>query len=439
MSDLLAIGSSAIGSLRAALATVGENVANAETPGYVRRTARIAELAPSGTAGGIRMSGARLAAIERHWEQHLAAEVHRLGGDAQLAQAKAETATAIELALADNQDGVGKRMTALFAQGERWAAEPASAAHRHAWLDQLDATAAAFNRTGDALQRLQLAGEEQRAATAQEANSLLGELAAVNRSLRTVARGSAAAAELLDRRDRAVGTLSGLIDLRVSYSDRGEAHVSSGAIALLDGIDAATLAWNEAPPTGLRLVASSPAGTATLEPQSGRLAGQLAGRQSLDQRMAELDALARDFATALNQWSQSGIAPDGTPGSALLVGDSAVSLTLAATGADRLAAGSPAAANGNLLALGTLRQTGQFEQRWDNLVSASASAKARSDRTASASGALLDAATIAHAARSGVDFDREAADLLRLQQAYGAAARILDVAKSTIDSLLAIR
>ena len=39
---------------------------------------------------------------------------------------------------------------------------------------------------------------------------------------------------------------------------------------------------------------------------------------------------------------------------------------------------------------------------------------------------------------SGVDLDMEAADLLRLQQAYSGCAKILQIAKETIDSILNI-
>ena len=41
MSDLLAIGASGLRASRAALAVVGDNVANAQTDGYVRRGLRI--------------------------------------------------------------------------------------------------------------------------------------------------------------------------------------------------------------------------------------------------------------------------------------------------------------------------------------------------------------------------------------------------------------
>ena len=49
-----------------------------------------------------------------------------------------------------------------------------------------------------------------------------------------------------------------------------------------------------------------------------------------------------------------------------------------------------------------------------------------------------DQAVAAREAVSGVDLDMEAADLLRIQQAYSASAKILQMAKETIDSILQI-
>ena len=49
---------------------------------------------------------------------------------------------------------------------------------------------------------------------------------------------------------------------------------------------------------------------------------------------------------------------------------------------------------------------------------------------------VRDATMVALDGVAGIDLDREAADLVRLQQAYGGAARILQVAREMLDTLL---
>ena len=66
MSDLLSLGASGLRAYGRALASVGDNIANAQTPGYARRTTRLEELAGSGEmtlynaagqANGVRVTG----------------------------------------------------------------------------------------------------------------------------------------------------------------------------------------------------------------------------------------------------------------------------------------------------------------------------------------------------------------------------------------------
>jgi flagellar hook-associated protein 1 FlgK len=51
---------------------------------------------------------------------------------------------------------------------------------------------------------------------------------------------------------------------------------------------------------------------------------------------------------------------------------------------------------------------------------------------------LADHATTALQSLSGVNLDEEAANLLRYQQAYQASAKVLDIASSLFDEILAL-
>ena len=94
--------------------------------------------------------------------------------------------------------------------------------------------------------------------------------------------------------------------------------------------------------------------------------------------------------------------------------------------------------NGAMLVLTGLRDNG-FSERYDVLVTALAAtlASVRED-----SAAALSSHAIALAARdaiSGVNLDEEAADILRYQQAYQAAARVLSTARTLFDTLIELR
>lgn len=94
------------------------------------------------------------------------------------------------------------------------------------------------------------------------------------------------------------------------------------------------------------------------------------------------------------------------------------------------------AANGNALALSGVKSTSGVEPGWAALVSAQAQATAAARADASRTVARRDTADGARDAVEGVDLDREAADLVRFQQAYEASARVIQIAKETIDTIL---
>jgi flagellar hook-associated protein 1 FlgK len=103
----------------------------------------------------------------------------------------------------------------------------------------------------------------------------------------------------------------------------------------------------------------------------------------------------------------------------------------------RIAAASPdGRTNGNLLALAALRGENGVEQRWTGIVAGHAQQLAAAKSEAAAVGAWRENAFAALDETTGIDLDREAADLLRFQQAYSACTRIIQVGRETFDDLL---
>src|SRR5690606_35919975 len=94
--------------------------------------------------------------------------------------------------------------------------------------------------------------------------------------------------------------------------------------------------------------------------------------------------------------------------------------------------------NGNLVAAGALRGNGSMEDAWTQIISDQGNI---TNASVAEQKAAANRDTLAQQARgdvSGVNLDREAADLLRLQQAYQASARIIQVAREITESIFAI-
>ncbi|TAK09360.1 MAG: flagellar hook-associated protein FlgK, partial [Rhizorhabdus sp.] len=156
-------------------------------------------------------------------------------------------------------------------------------------------------------------------------------------------------------------------------------------------------------------------------------------------RRDSLDAIAARFAQVMNTWNQAGIDRNGDPGAALVTGATAATISAATTDLSKIAAASTAGvANGNALALKDYRNSTGPEAQWALLVSTHAQAVSAAKAEQSATATQRDGALQQLDEVTGVDLDVEAAQLLRFQQAYNGSARIIQIARETLQEILGL-
>lgn len=446
MSDLLAIGRSGVTAYRTALAAVGDNVANAETPGFSRRSVTLAESpVSSGTTMLYRarttFGGVNALDVQRAWDDFKAADARVSAGDAGSADARVRWLSTAEDALDDGENGVGTRLTAVFTAADALAADPDGELPRRQMLLAIDDAAATIRTTADALSRTAggIASEAQ--TTAEAINGDLASLAKLNLALRRTGPGTAGHAQIMDERDRLLDGLAARIGIDASFDEAGAVTIrlagTSGAV-LLSGTAPAVLGVDRAADGRLSLLMSGSTAPTPIFPSAGALAGLIDAAGTVADRRAQLDAIAVDFAAALNGWQAQGLDANGQPGAVLLaVTGGALTLVPATGDPDAIAAAAPGgAANGNLLALAPLRDANGAEQRWAALVAGHAQAVAAAKSEGQAAAARRDGAFAARDEITGIDLDQEAAELIRFQQAYDASAKIIQVARETLQTIL---
>ena len=101
--------------------------------------------------------------------------------------------------------------------------------------------------------------------------------------------------------------------------------------------------------------------------------------------------------------------------------------------------------NLNALALGALQTaktlgngTATFQSAYSQFVSQVGNKTRELEVTSNAAGKLLSEVTVALQNESGVNLDEEAANLLRYQQAYQAAGKVMQIASEMFDMLLSL-
>ena len=212
MSDLLAIGASGVKAYGRALSVVGDNIANAQTDGYVRRTVRLEE-SPAAVDGvpsrnNMRPSGVSAAGVTRELDQWLVDDARTASGEAARQSARLNWISATESMLDNGGNDIGATVTEIFAAADQLSANPNDATLRRQFLNNVDESASAFRRTSNALGSAANGVAMEARTAVDQLNTDLSALSQVNGGLRRARAGSTNEATLFDERDRLIGNIA---------------------------------------------------------------------------------------------------------------------------------------------------------------------------------------------------------------------------------------
>ncbi|MEH6756198.1 MAG: flagellar hook-associated protein FlgK [Parasphingorhabdus sp.] len=442
MSDMLSIGRSALQVNSRALEVVGSNVANANNPNYVRRTLNVGDTTIYGNTNYLYgnftgTGGVEVNSLVRASDQFLESATRQTGANRVKSEVMVQWLDQGEIALANNKADIGSQLTQLFGSAEELSAVPFEPALRTQFLRDIEDTVARFNQTASNLSATTTLMNGAAAQETSQLNTALAELAQINGKLRPTTPGTSQHVALLDQRDAALTVITEKLDVTITFGNNGTADISRGGTNLVT--------YNSASPVTFVANASGAfdieiGGALQPPPTNGTLGGLHRAQSDIAAVSTKLNTLAVQFANELNGWQANGRTDAGAVGGAVVShGGTAASLTATGLTATDLALASPAGvANGNILAFVDLRTATGTEKNYEGIVLGQAQ-NLLSARSESQAATAFDIATReARDKVSVVDLDREAADLIRLQQAYEASARIIQVARETIQSILAI-
>lgn len=444
-SDLLSIASSGAKAARIALDVTAQNITNAASEGYVRRSASMAEVSSTGYAGQIRdvsLSGVRISKVVRNADAFRQSEVRRTGSDTARAQAEVTGLESVQAAL--EQSNVYNSITEFESAVQKLKEDPVDTSLRASVIETARTMAGTFQIASKELDAVGSGLQFQASDGVTQVNRIAQELARTNLRLSRAADSSSDQTALLDQRDKLLQDLSGYGDIATTFAADGTVSVQLGTSAtstLVQGGTADTLTMTTAPTGGLNF---SLAGSGSVTLAGGSLTGQSQALTKLTQIHSDLNTLAGSIVTKVNTVQGGGAALDGSAGQPLLSGSDAATIALAtndpAAIATSTAVGTPNsrdATNLNALqsVLGTLDPAGTM----DKILFDISGTVAGRTVTRDALKTISDSAKTALAAQSGVDLDTEAVNLVRFQQAFQASGKVMQVAASLFDTLLAIR
>jgi flagellar hook-associated protein 1 FlgK len=443
-SDLLSIGRSGAKAARIGLDVTAQNIANAGTEGYVRRTIGLTEVASTGynqNVGDISLSGVRVERIVRNADAFRQSEVRRTGSDTARADAEVNGLGNVESAL--EQSGVYTAITGFDSALQKLKEDPVDTSLRASVIEAARTMGATFQIAAKEMEAVGKGLQFEASDGVSQVNRIAGELARTNLRLARAADASSDKTALLDQRDKLLADLSLYGDMTTSLSPDGSVTVTLGNTAsstpLVSGGATTALAMAVSGTT-----ISYTLGSEALTLAGGSLAGQQLALSKLDQLKGDLDDLVDTIVTRVNDAQGLGTDRNGDPGADLLTGSTAATITLA-TSDPAMIATAPAGAlrnsrdAGNLDAMRTSLSTADPAGRMDAILFDISATVSGRTITRDALATISDAARTALSAQTGVDLDAEGVNLVRYQQAFQASGRVMQVAASIFDSLLQIR
>ncbi len=431
---------------RASIELTAQNIANVSNPDYARRTLITSEVVGQlpGTRGTL--SGVRIDSIARN-DSALIQQQARTSAGA-LARADAELSALRDTELALEQSGLFEGLVEFEAVLTQLEGSPLEPALRTNALEAARQLATTFQFADTVLGTARAQVREAAGFSIADANLQAQELARINLNLVNAQDGTPGQAALLDARDAALRNLAKQVGIEASFAANGAVEVrlagSGGAGSgplLVSGINSTAITATNTAAGTLEFAV----GAVAVAPASGALAGHSGALEAQADYKTQLDAIAASTIARVNAAQASGAAADGSPGQPLFSGRNAGDIALALTNASQLAtapAGSPAGSTNttNLASLvASLGAAGGPIASTDQLLLGLSSRISSQGVTRSGLAVIAGNAQATLLSQTGVDLDTEAANLIRLQQAFEANGRVLQVAADIFDTLLALR
>jgi flagellar hook-associated protein 1 len=312
--NALSTATAGLAATQAAINVVSQNVANAGTAGYVRRTI-------SSVATGPNNSGVATGTVTRSFDAAALKQLRLETSGAAYTSTKAGIASQLDALYgtpgsASSLDGTLNTFTESL---QELAANPTSAAARTTVLGNASALASQINGAAKTVQNLRTGIEAQLGTDTSSASTLLSNIASLNTKIQNTTD-STALADLADQRDQAINNLSSYMDVQTAPQSDGTVSVlTQSGVTLVDRGTAAsltfdgrgTLSANSAYATdpsqrSVGTITATLAGGGKIDLgapgvlRSGSLAAQFELRdQTLPQAQRQLDDLAAGLATAL--------------------------------------------------------------------------------------------------------------------------------------------
>ncbi|UQX87938.1 flagellar hook-associated protein FlgK [Jatrophihabitans telluris] len=438
----LVTASQSLAAQRYALEVTGQNISNANTPGYTRQRA---DLTTVGTVGNVpamyatqrnsATGGVKVSSVSRLNDDVLDARVRTEHDKNSYASTSATQLSGVQTLFDEPSDnGLAEQLSDFWKSFTDVSTHPADLSSRSVVLQKAATVASTLNTTAAALNDLQASATAGLNQTVSDVNTMAGSLAQVNAAISIGKATGTDTNSLQDQRDQLLVKLSDAAGTQATLQPDGSATVTLGGQTLVAGNTATAVAVSGTSLT----VGGAAAGSA-----GGKAQGLVdALTTTFPNYAAKLDAVAQAVADTANTAHEAGYDLSGTAGGPLFSGTTAASISVAITDPTKIAASSTPGGNlggDNALAMANLGTTAGAtgpDAVYSNLVTTLGSDVQRASQSATVQASVTTSVDAQQQSVAGVSYDEETANMLTYQRAYQASSRVLTTVDEMLDTLI---
>jgi flagellar hook-associated protein 1 FlgK len=459
MSDIntmMSLAGQALLTQQQAINVTSHNIANVNTPGYSRQQLIMTTNTPLDSSIGPMGTGVSADAIERVYDRYLSAQINNESQGLGRWDAQNDAVQMVEMIFNEaNGSGLNEAMSEFWDAWQSLTSDPDGATERQVLVTVSQVLATTFNQLNADLSQSRQDLDLVVQGTVADINRLSEQLVDLNAKIVSSEAGSLSANDYRDQRERVLSELSEMIDINSFEDATGAVSVSvaNGRPLVIasqnyqlstetnaDGLEEVVWVDDDGNNTNINA-----------EISGGKLKGLLEVRDVIiDDYMTRLDTLAGTLMTDVNLLHQAGFDLNGTGGEAFFIGSGTAAdlevnpnivgdtdlIAAAADGATVPGDSRNAVEITKLQYALNMGGTQSYSDYYGSIVRDVGNEVLKSDAYYNHQSDMMAQLENQREAVSGVSLDEEMISLIKFQNAYTAAARMITTADEMMQTVL---
>ena len=455
LSSIMMMARDALLTQQSAMNVLSHNISNVNTDGYHRQRVTLSTKSALEGYGGQWGQGVDIQQVERSYHSFITRQERSEAGILGRWETERDMLKRVEELVGGLSDyGVGNALTEFWNSWEDFANDADSVTARLNVIGRANDLGTAFHDTYLDLDNIRKEVNVEMQSQIETINNYAQRIAALNEQVYTLTGRSQSPNDLMDQRDQLVKELGQMANITIEEESNGSMTIYLGNETLVFRNEYRTLDWK----TDTTGTTGASGGSVVwsddqreVQLYSGKLYGSLQVRDYVTDLLGKLDTMADSIRDQVNALHEDGIGLDGSTGNSFFNTD--------ARGAQALRVNSDLVSNPEKVAGSTISATGdnslahdifnlQFNESFDNgqsnfndyfqqLVIDLGNRIDNATTRADASAASMAQSESWQQQYTGVNLDEEMANMVTVQYAFTAAAKVQTAVDEMIQSLLA--